>query len=150
MFLRVQARRQARPANLTIESFINSQGGIASDNSGNEPSLGVQLGYFNVAQGEYFTVGDTRPLPISGTVTANLSNESTIDIDLASTNVYSRRALVVAAGNDLDTAVPLQTDGYRNLNVKVNAGSVTIGSLPAISGTVTVGAMPNGSLTTLS
>jgi len=59
-------------ANLTSDALINSQGGIASDDGGGEPNFGVQLGYYD---GDYKTVKPSQPLPISGTVTANLSTE---------------------------------------------------------------------------
>ena len=84
--------------------------------------------------------------PISGTVTANIADESSVDIVGSATSIYSARALVIAAGDDLDAAVPLQTDGSRNLNVKVNAGTVTIGSCVThgvnIANSVTIGSLP--------
>lgn len=60
-------------ANLTQIAFTNTQGGIASDDGGTEPNLGIQLGYYD---GDYKTVKPSQPLPISGTVTANSSNGS--------------------------------------------------------------------------
>jgi len=60
-------------ANLANEAFTNAQGGIASDASGIEPNLGVQLGYYD---GDYKFVNPSQPLPISGTVT--IGNSVTI------------------------------------------------------------------------
>ena len=56
-------------ANLTINAFTNTQAGIASDDGGGEPNLGIQLGYYD---GDYKTVKPSQPLPISGTVTASV------------------------------------------------------------------------------
>ena len=129
-------------AAVTISNFPATQTVAGTVTIGNSVTISTLLespSYQQINAGISSYVGDYATFPISGTVTANLSDESTVDINGSATNVYSKRGLVVAAGNDVDTAVPLKTDGYRNLNVKVNAGSVTIGSLPAISGTVTVG-----------
>jgi hypothetical protein len=54
-------------ANLSQIAFTNTEGGIASDDGGEEPNLGIQLGYYD---GDYKTVKPSQPLPISGTVTS--------------------------------------------------------------------------------
>ena len=111
-------------------------------------------------------------LPISGTVTANDSgalsivDSSTVtkaDVKftaLAGTQSpggsnYVMRPILTSGNGTLLVdaqsagASVLGYDGYAHVRVAQSPFSVvTVGSLPAISGTVTVGAMPNGALTT--
>ena len=77
-------------ANLTIESFASNQGAIASDDGGDQPAFGVQLGYYDPTDG-YKTVKPSQPLPISGTVTANLPalNWNTVKIAYGENTVWN-------------------------------------------------------------
>jgi hypothetical protein len=95
-------------ANLSQIAFTNTEGGIASDDGGEEPNLGIQLGYYD---GDYKTVKPSQPLPISGTVTvgnsvtigslpliagtvtANLANVVTLD------SFWETEAIKVTGGN---------------------------------------------------
>jgi hypothetical protein len=100
---------------------------------------------------------------ISGTVTANvggIASGVTVPVRLFAEQIggpsSGQDTLVVCdSGGQLLVSAQaggssvLDYDGQAYVRVRTtNASSVTIGSLPAISGTVTVGAMPNGSLTT--
>jgi len=133
-------------ANLGAFALLNTQGGIASDDGGVEPYYGVQLGYYD---GDYKTVKPNQPLPIYGTVTANVTTKSWID-----SGQGQRSTQFIAVGgfdgaNDQIAPIPL-TDGAEYVNVSgavsvVN--SVVVGSLPSISGTVTAN-NPNGTFTT--
>jgi len=104
-------------ANLTSGAFTNTQGGIASDDGGTEPPFGVQLGYYD---GDYKTVKPSQPLPISGAVTADAGSGFPGVI-------YSGILQYI----DAEGAIPVSISSVTVGN------SVTIGSLPAISGTVT-------------
>jgi len=65
-------------ANVFSDSFTNLEGVIAgNDGSGQEPYLGVQLGFYDPVSQAYNTVKQSNPLPISGTVTANVPNADT-------------------------------------------------------------------------
>lgn len=55
--------------------FFNFGEGV-SDGAGNLPIYGIQIGYADSISGEFQLVADNKPLPISGTVTANSSNGS--------------------------------------------------------------------------
>ena len=55
--------------------FFNFGEGI-SDGAGNLPIYGIQIGYADSISGEFQLVADNKPIPISGTVTANSSNGS--------------------------------------------------------------------------
>lgn len=50
--------------------FFNFGEGV-SDGAGNLPIYGIQIGYADSISGEFQLVADNKPLPISGTVTAN-------------------------------------------------------------------------------
>lgn len=77
-----------------------------------------------------------------GSVTASLSDGSTVDLVGQLSGIYGVRGVVIAAGNESDIAAPLKMDSNRNLKVVVNAGSVTIGSLPAlVAGTAQIGSV---------
>lgn len=84
-------------------------------------------------------------VPISGTVTANGG------VELGTTG--NSHGFIALGIDDVGAAGSLLLDGEGRLRVKAEAttvtigNTVTIGSLPAISGTVTAAA-PNGSLTT--
>lgn len=58
-------------ANAVLD-FTDGGDNIASDDGGTEPSLGVQLGYWDSAVGEYRLVRQSAGLPVSGVVTANV------------------------------------------------------------------------------
>jgi hypothetical protein len=158
-------------ANLSQIAFTNTEGGIASDDGGEEPNLGIQLGYYD---GDYKTVKPSQPLPISGTVTvgnsvtigslpliagtvtANLANVVTLDsfweteaikvtggngygIDIAGVDSAGNRAILNEGGgipvyprDDAGFKAPFPVAGTVTIG-----NSVTIASLPAISGTVT-------------
>jgi hypothetical protein len=158
-------------ANLSQIAFTNTEGGIASDDGGEEPNLGIQLGYYD---GDYKTVKPSQPLPISGTVTvgnsvtigslpliagtvtANLANVVTLDsfweteaikvtggngygIDIAGVDSAGNRAILNEGGgipvyprDDAGFKAPFPVAGTVTVG-----NSVTIASLPAISGTVT-------------
>jgi hypothetical protein len=113
-------------ANLTVEALVNTQAGIASDAGGAEPSHGVQIGYFDASAQEFTLVDTSNPLPISGTVTANVLGNKPFD-----NSTY-----------DSGNVVPVQI--IRSLDGLVLGDENPL----SISGTVTVGAMPSGSLTT--
>jgi hypothetical protein len=161
-------------ANLSQIAFTNTEGGIASDDGGEEPNLGIQLGYYD---GDYKTVKPSQPLPISGTVTvgnsvtigslpliagtvtANLANVVTLDsfweteaikvtggngygIDIAGVDSAGNRAILNEGGgipvyprDDAGFKAPFPVAGTVTVG-----NSVTIASLPAISGTVTANA----------
>jgi hypothetical protein len=133
-------------ANLTQIAFTNTQGGIASDDGGTEPNLGIQLGYYD---GDYKTVKPSQPLPISGTVTANVFGTGynnvaySLPVGLGGTDAVTR-------GIGIGFHENLTADEFRIVRasepfpVQVRAGTVTIGSaLPAGTnriGVVTIGA----------
>jgi hypothetical protein len=126
-------------ANLSQIAFTNTEGGIASDDGGEEPNLGIQLGYYD---GDYKTVKPSQPLPITGTVTVGNS----VTIASFATSVTAR--LINPAGTAV-TYAEVGTAGSPSIDVlsvqgvtsgtaiPISISSVTIGSLPAISGTVT-------------
>jgi len=101
--------------------------------------------FIDSATGDYLLVNNSnQPLPISGTVTANLfgynpvndANESFQILEIID-QASAQRALPVMAVGSLPAISGTVTIG----------NSVTIGSLPAISGTVTAN-NPSGALTT--
>jgi hypothetical protein len=108
-------------ANLTTESF-SSQGGIASDGGGGEPSYGVQLGYYD---GDYKIVNPSQPLPISGTVTANtFAVQGTA---VTTSNFTSTTASTVLANyNATRQVLTIFNEGAGNLHVCVGATCTTI------------------------
>ena len=160
-------------ANLTGDAFGSYGGGIASDQGGQEPNLGIQLGYYDV---DYKIVKPSQPLPISGTVTVGnsvtigslpaISGTVTANTVYA-TNVTGNAGLVASTVTAIPVALVdrgvyggsiMSYDGSNtslNINVKGSlpalvagtaqigsvtasiSNSVTIASLPAISGTVT-------------
>jgi hypothetical protein len=107
-------------ANLSQIAFTNTEGGIASDDGGEEPNLGIQLGYYD---GDYKTVKPSQP---PGTVTANVGSI------LGFNEIY-----LADADNDtrFSSSYPFPISGTVTVG-----NSVTIASLPAISGTVTANA----------
>jgi hypothetical protein len=136
-------------ANLSQIAFTNTEGGIASDDGGEEPNLGIQLGYYD---GDYKTVKPSQPLPISGTVTignsvtisslpplaagtANIGVVTIGNIRRAGDNAISQLS-TQAGSNYLLTVVMPGTSQIGSVTASIS-NSVTIGSLPAISGTVT-------------
>ena len=132
------------PATQTIAGTVTANVADVVGESGFSPPLkGVQLGYFNETEGEFRFVSNTNnPLPISGTVTANVPLVS-------NTPVNQMQALPVVLITDEGTGA-YDTGQQLPVEIKTIATSVTIGSLPAISGTVTVGnSVTIGSLPTL-
>ncbi len=111
-------------ANLSTAAFIQSQGGIASDNGGDEPSYGVQLGYYDES---YKTVNSSRPLPISGTVTVGNT------VTIAGTVTANPTGTQTIAGS---VTIGAGTSQIGSVTASIS-NSVTIASLPAISGAVT-------------
>ena len=100
-------------ANVTGDAFTNTQGGIAADDGGGvQPNFGVQLGYFD--GNDYRLVKPSHPLPISGAVT-----------------IGAGTAQIGSVTASISGTVPISISSVTVGN------SVTIGSLPAISGTVT-------------
>lgn len=132
----------------------------ALDNDG-IPNRGVQIGWANTNDGAFYQVSDVNPLPISGTVT--VANQQTL-ISYSGMITATASPVILARGEysstgwttlegvftdlrDNGVGVPIGLpSGVTSLGVNVG-NSVTIGSLPAISGTVTAN-VSNGSLTT--
>jgi hypothetical protein len=86
-------------------------------------SVRAQSHWFSDFDSELKTTSENNPLPISGTVTVGASS-------------VTFNSFVGQRGDGSWQAISLQTgSNYVNANIP---GSVTIGSLPAISGTVTV------------
>jgi len=131
------------------ESFVVENGGIAGER-------GVQIAVLESNNTEPFIVGDAHPLPISGTVTANLvqnqivnaldafggaySNAFPVVIDQTGFgNVPISGTVTIGAGTAQIGSVTASISGTVPISISsVTVGnSVTIGSLPAISGTVT-------------
>jgi hypothetical protein len=129
-------------ANVSGDAFTNTQGGIAADDGGGvQPNFGVQLGYFD--GNDYRLVKPSHPLPISGTVTANPTGTQTIAGTVTASNLASVLASyeISAQENVFAVNASIGGQGYVSDSAKSHiTNSVTIGSLPAISGTVTVGA----------
>ena len=90
-----------------------------------------------------------NPLPISGVVTAAIQEPAVGINTFMAQGGGGSPAYAVGIGYNtaFNTEFLSVNDSGNNFPVAVN-NSVTISSLPAISGTVTVGAMPNGALTT--
>jgi hypothetical protein len=152
-------------ANIPQGAF--SVAGIATDEGGGQPINGVQLGYFDAVTDGYLLVNPTNPLPISGTVTANgiafNAGEATPDkavwiaynLNNSLEGVSDSAPLPISGTVTIGSALPTGTN--RIGVVTIGAGTVTIGagtaqigsvtasisnsltisSLPAISGTVT-------------
>jgi hypothetical protein len=128
-------------ANLSQIAFTNTEGGIASDDGGEEPNLGIQLGYYD---GDYKTVKPSQPLPISGTVT--VGNTVTIGSLPAISGTVTANVGSILGFNeiylaDADNDTRFSSSYPFPITGTVTVGnSVTIASLPAISGTVTANA----------
>jgi hypothetical protein len=114
-------------ANLAQIAFINTQGGIASDDGGIEPNYGVQLGYYD---GDYKIVKPSQPLPISGTVTANLAPQAKGPIVEQDSGIPSDPRYMAVVGG-------IWGGGEYRVIALDSGGQVAVGSLPSISGTVT-------------
>ena len=122
-----------------ISGTVTANGGNFSTTDGNStpPSTAVQIGWWN-GNDEYNQVRPITPFPI-GIVgrygpDSQISNGQLLSVQKTSDyygNSWDRYVLEVA-----------------NVNSVTIGNSITIGSLPAISGTVTVGALPSGALTT--
>lgn len=113
------------PSTQTIAGTVTANVGFSSNVGEAIPDQAVLIAYNTNNFME--AVGENTPLPISGTVTANLNYDNFSG---------ALTSYVEAVSNH--NAFPVEI-AYQP--------SVTIGSLPAISGTVTAAA-PNGSLTT--
>ena len=122
-----------------ISGTVTANGGNFSTTDGNStpPSTAVQIGWWN-GNDEYNQVRPSTPFPI-GIVgrygpDSQISNGQLLSVQKTSDYYgisWDRYVLEVA-----------------NVNSVTIGNSITIGSLPAISGTVTVGALPSGALTT--
>jgi hypothetical protein len=126
-----------------------------------EGDKGVLIGWRDNGSGEFRTVTDTQPLPISGTVTANTDAAS---LASALDNFGQSYANQIPVGIDQNGFgdVPISGTVTANINDPTNVlfanqigdalfGADTLLSTLTdlrISGTVTVGAMPSGALTT--
>ena len=126
-------------ANLTINAFTNTQAGIASDDGGGEPNLGIQLGYYD---GDYKTVKPSQPLPISGTVTASLFDVT----DPVQDNGTSGKTVAIKIydssgnANGQISASPVFVGGTVTIGSALPAGTNRIGVVTIGGGTVTIGA----------
>lgn len=125
-------------ANLSTAAFIQSQGGIASDNGGDEPSYGVQLGYYDES---YKTVNSSRPLPISGTVSLGIQQADDTDPNIKFVPIGFAQS---DGGGQLDYwAGVKQTNPlpvYLPSTYSIPAGTNRIGVVTIGAGTVTLGA----------
>ena len=152
------------PSTQTIAGTVTAN--VVGWDGGNAEPL--RIGGYSVGAGDTTRLAlevtgiDGNPLPISGTVTANfgsIASGVTIPVRLFAEAeggpISGQDTLVLCdAGGQLlvnaksGGASVLGYDGNAFVQVKqVSGSSVTIGSIPAISGTVTAAA-PNGSLTT--
>ena len=137
-------------ANAVLD-FTDGGDSIASDNGGLEPSLGVQLGYWDSAIGEYRLVRPSAGLPVSGTVTANIFGNDSINggqiavkLDdegavfvkpssafeiqkLPSGALTTRFGSVVTANSAFITSAVTNTSRKYLLAQNISAGTVTIG-----------------------
>ena len=71
-------------------SATNGQLGIASDGGGQQPSYGVQIGYFSTANGEFNQVTDVNSLPvkqIKSTVAIQSNFTSTTSGTIVTSNI---------------------------------------------------------------
>jgi hypothetical protein len=111
--------------------FFNFGEGI-SDGGGNLPNYGVQIGYANSIGGEFQLVADNKPLPISGTVTANGGNFSSLD------NGSPASKIQIGFSNLGGDFVAVNEDGYPfPVNLFVDGTRIASGNPLPISGTVT-------------
>jgi hypothetical protein len=151
----------------SVTASISNLDQITADIGNNAPPLGVQLGFL-VSEENYQMVNPSYPLPISGTVTigAGTAQIGSVTVGNATTSsavftkicgeiagagpnetiqiitdsqgmLYSR--LAPASNLTADPVVYDPVAGNAYVSVRQTA-SVTIGSLPAISGTVTANA----------
>ena len=161
---------------VTLSEFVSvesSQEKLIGTTGGNPLNAGVGIS-FNLG-GASSIVGTSNPLPISGTVTANVGNVSDIVgagyVHFA--ELLSSETIFIARDNSNDLT-NLKTDASKNLlisgTVTLGASSVTFNSFVGqrgdgswqpislqsgsnyvnanIPGSITVGAMPSGALTT--
>jgi len=154
-------------ANVTTLAFT-TQGGIASSNGGSIPTYGIQLGYNN-SDGEFALVDFTNGYPItgsvavkgldtnddqtqiavttSGSVLASLSSALPTGTNRIGVVTIGGGTVTIGAGTAQIGSVTASISGTVPISISsVTIGnSVTIGSLPAISGTVTANilSLPN-------
>jgi hypothetical protein len=97
----------------------------------------VQIGYD--ASGIFKVAGNDNPLPISGTVTANLGSALPAGTNRIGVVTIGGGTVTIGAGTAQIGSVTASISGTVPISISsVTVGnSVTIGSLPAISGTVT-------------
>ena len=106
-------------ANVFSDSFTNLEGVIAgNDGSGQEPYLGVQLGFYDPVSQAYNTVKQSNPLPISGTVTVG---------GLPSGALTTRFGSVTTANTAQITSAVTNANRKYLLAQNISAGTVTIG-----------------------
>jgi hypothetical protein len=116
------------PATQTIAGTVTANGGnfvYAQDEATtSEGDRGVLIGWSDNDTGEFRNVRDTQPLPVTASNLADV-------LDQYEVNTEDKLFAVVAS---------LNGQGYVSDSAKSHiTNSVTIGSLPAISGTVTIG-----------
>ena len=135
-------------ANLTSDAFGNNGGGIASDGGGEEPNFGIQLGYYD---GDYKIVKPSQPLPISGTISGTVTIGSALPTGTNRIGVVTigGGTVTLGAGTAQIGSVTASISGTVPISISsVTIGnSVTIASLPAISGTVTANVFGLGQIT---
>jgi len=119
--------------------FFNFGEGV-SDGAGNLPIYGIQIGYADSISAEFQLVADNKPLPISGTVTANIplvNIQPTVTTGLGVILLTDEGKSVF----DNSSAIPA------TLTTALPAGTNSIGVVTIGAGTVTANSS-NGSLTT--
>jgi len=150
------------PATQAISGTVTANGGDFAANFSDTPAnRGVQIGYENYDRDafRFVTLDDPLPVilrgsqlsdgqtavtqPISGTVTANTSFGSSLGLAIEQVDDSGNVGQKIAVQLYNPTGLAIGTSG-QTLAV---SGTVTIGSLPAISGTVTAN-NPSGALTT--
>ena len=162
-------------ANLGQFALLSGLGaGIASEDEGGIPYYGVQIGYADAAN-NFAYVRPTTPLPISGTVTANvigfnygenepakipikfdISDNFYIPIGPSTDPIPLLTYGTVTVGNSVTIGSALPAGTNRIGVVTIGAGTVTIGAGTAqigsvtasISGTVTIFPVQGTSVTT--
>lgn len=115
-------------AELTLDAFTGSQGGIASDDGGSEPNYGVQIGYFD---GGYKFVKPSQPLPMAGTVTANAGAGTFNVSDRGATgeatvsSFTSTTSATLKSSNSSRKNLTIYNEGGGNLHVLYGSGTAS-------------------------
>ena len=107
------------------------------------PAYGIQIGYISEISGTFVNVSDNtsgyQQLPIKGAVTANLGSALPAGTNRIGVVTIGAGTVTIGAGTAQIGSVTASISGTVPISISsVTVGnSVTIGSLPAISGTVT-------------